>query len=140
MDSDPEEITFFAVQDTEAEEPVGSVELNDDSTEEVEKSGYGIPQESVPLDDEQGHVDGDRLTHLPLSRVRTIMKTVPSVHIINTEALVLIERASVQFLRELCADVHQATLGDGKKTVSRAHVDQVIKLMSQYEFLDGMLD
>lgn len=76
----------------------------------------------------------------PISRIKTIMKTVPSVRLINAEAIALVEKALILFLRNFSQDVHRFTILDHKKTLSRNHVDSAVRHIPLYEFLDGMLD
>lgn len=80
-----------------------------------------------------------KLLRLPISRIRAIAKLVPSVQLINSEAIFLIGRATEQFIVELITETKGVTLESGKKTITRTHVDQVVQQYSRFEFLDTML-
>lgn len=63
----------------------------------------------------------------------------PSIQLVNSEAIALTAKATEMFLNELVAEAHQMTLESGKKTLSAVHIDGVIQTLPQFEFLDGML-
>ena len=64
---------------------------------------------------------------------------VPSVQLVNSEAIALTAKATEMFLNELVTEAYQMTLESGKKTLSVVHVEGVIQTLPQFEFLDGML-
>ena len=80
-----------------------------------------------------------KLMKLPVSRLKSIIKLVPSVSLVNSEAVVVIGKATELFLRELVTEAHQMTLESGKKTLTLAHIEGVIQTLPQFEFLEGML-
>ncbi|CAH8606610.1 unnamed protein product [Dicrocoelium dendriticum] len=145
---------FIDIMDSEHEDSGGECSFEEDANnpatdiENVEPADIGdIEDENLAVDvsvadrkDEDSTTGLQKPSRFPLSRVKAIAKIVPSVNLINTEALLLIERACERFVREFCNDIHRVTLETGKKTVSRLNVDTVVRHMSQYEFLDGMLD
>ncbi|KAA3672534.1 DNA polymerase epsilon subunit 4 [Paragonimus westermani] len=116
-------------------DPSENIETN---AAEILSEGEGVDEEGVREEDQSN--GSSKPFRFPLSRVKIIAKTVPSVNLINSEALVLIERACELFVRNFSRNIYQVTVEEGKKTVSRAHVDSVVRTMNQYEFLDGMLD
>lgn len=80
-----------------------------------------------------------KLLHLPASRIRSIIKTVPTIQLVNSEAVALIGKSTEFFLNELAREAHQIIMESGKKTLSMAHIEGVIQTLPQFEFLDGML-
>ncbi len=80
-----------------------------------------------------------KLVKLPISRLKAIIKTVPSVQLVNSEAIALIGKATENFIAEFVTSIHGVTLESGKKTLTKAHLDQVVQHYPQFEFLDGML-
>ncbi|CAL8106337.1 unnamed protein product [Calicophoron daubneyi] len=96
--------------------------------------------ETPGIEDAGSSLIQEKILRLPMSRVKTIVKTVPSVHLVHSETLVLIEHATLCFLRDFCHDVCRAAVEEGKKTVARPHVDAAVRHLAQYEFLEGMLD
>lgn len=82
----------------------------------------------------------ERLIKLPLSRLKIICKSIPEVHLVNSEALAIIGRACEQFVSELSRDSFELTFQDGKKTLSKLHVLNTCKSNANYEFLDGICE
>ncbi|KAF5396353.1 hypothetical protein PHET_10720 [Paragonimus heterotremus] len=128
-----------------SEKLTSDVETTNGPSENNETNAAEILSEEEEVDvegvGEETQLNGSNKSfRFPLSRIKIIAKTVPSVNLINSEALVLIERACELFVRNLSRSIYQVTVEEGKKTVSRAHVDSVVRTMNQYEFLDGMLD
>uniref|UniRef100_A0A5K3FGA8 CBFD_NFYB_HMF domain-containing protein n=1 Tax=Mesocestoides corti TaxID=53468 RepID=A0A5K3FGA8_MESCO len=80
-----------------------------------------------------------RLVKLPISRLKAIIKAVPTVHLVNSEAIALISKATEMFIGYLVSESHQITIESGKKTLTMAHIEQAIQWHPQLEFLDGML-
>ncbi|KAF7249922.1 hypothetical protein EG68_09151 [Paragonimus skrjabini miyazakii] len=134
----------LAIVEEGFEKLTNDVENTNDPSENNETNAAEILSEEEVNEEgvrEETHFNGsDKSFRFPLSRIKMIAKTVPSVNLINSEALVLIERACELFVRNFSRNIYQVTVEEGKKTVSRAHVDSVVRTMNQYEFLDGMLD
>ncbi|KAL5111436.1 DNA polymerase epsilon subunit 4 [Taenia crassiceps] len=80
-----------------------------------------------------------KLLYLPTSRIRSIIKTVPTIQLVNSEAVALIGKSTELFLSELAREAHQIMMESGKKTLSMVHIEGVIQTLPQFEFLDGML-
>lgn len=114
-----------------------SLELHDTNRETTEIS---IQHADTEEPEDEPQESSEKAYRLPNSRVRMIMKTVPSVNIVNSDALRLVSHAAEAFIRNFSLDVHHVTAQDGKKTVSRSHVNEVVQCIPRYEFLDGMLD
>uniref|UniRef100_A0A3Q0KFF7 Histone-like transcription factor ccaat-related n=2 Tax=Schistosoma mansoni TaxID=6183 RepID=A0A3Q0KFF7_SCHMA len=82
----------------------------------------------------------EKLIKLPLSRVKIIVKTVPSVSLVTSEALVSIGFLCEQFIQEFCQSVVEVTAQEGKKTVTKQHVQSAVQSIQKYEFLDGIIE
>ncbi|TPP60510.1 DNA polymerase epsilon subunit 4 [Fasciola gigantica] len=126
---------------------ISPVSLHDElDTPDLEDAPIdAVPNESestTPSNFEQTELSkpSEQGFRFPVSRIKTIMKTVPSVHLVNSEAIVVVEKALDLFMRNFFQDVHKFTVLDHKKTISRNHVDSAIRHIPLYEFLDGMLD
>ncbi|KAM3182662.1 hypothetical protein ACTXT7_011863 [Hymenolepis weldensis] len=86
------------------------------------------------------HIEApSKLFHLPTSRIKSIVKLIPSVHMVNSEAIAVIGKATEMFLKELVSESYQVTRESGKKILAMAHIEGVIQTLPQFEFLDGML-
>ncbi|CAH8483671.1 unnamed protein product [Schistosoma turkestanicum] len=82
----------------------------------------------------------EKLSRLPLSRIKVIVKTVPSVSLVTSEALVAVGFLCEQFINEFCRSVIEVTAQEGKKTVTKQHVQSAVQLTPKYEFLDGIIE
>ncbi|XP_049290702.1 chromatin accessibility complex protein 1 [Anopheles funestus] len=76
-------------------------------------------------------MDNDRLTQLPMSRIRTVMKTSPDMGNINPEALFLMCRAAEMFIEHMAKGAHRA----GKKSLEYKDLAQYVENDDKLEFL-----
>nr|VZI40735.1 unnamed protein product [Spirometra erinaceieuropaei] len=107
--------------------------------DEESPHGVGLLEDdgAVPEETQAAYV---RPIRFPVSRLKTIVKTVSSVHLINSESLAVLSSATEKFIVDLTVEAARMAAGSGRKTVSKASFDAVIATLPQYEFLDGMLD
>lgn len=80
-------------------------------------------------------MDSDRLTQLPMSRIRTVMKTSPDMGIINSEALFLMCRASEMFIEHMAKGAHQK----GSKSLEYKDLARFVEKEENLEFLEQIL-
>lgn len=86
------------------------------------------------------HIEApSKLFQLPTSRIKSIVKLIPSVHMVNSEAIAVIGKATEMFLKELVSESYQVTRESGRKILAMAHIEGVVQTLPQFEFLDGML-
>lgn len=115
--------------------------------EMAEADGIG----ETPVDDLDGNPeDGNagtqagskapRLLHLPLSRIRTIMKTDPDVHLINAEAAALVAKATELFVGRVAKEAAKHTTAARRKVIQKKDFDAVLDVLDQMVFLEGALD
>ncbi|XP_053675683.1 chromatin accessibility complex protein 1 [Anopheles nili] len=76
-------------------------------------------------------MDNDRLTQLPMSRIRTVMKTSPDMGNINHEALFLMCRAAEMFIDHMAKGAHR----EGRKTLEYRDLAQYVEDDDKLEFL-----
>ncbi|EUB65043.1 DNA polymerase epsilon subunit 4 [Echinococcus granulosus] len=120
--------------DTEdLDEPIGESDRDNDEVSDAQVESGGVATLSEPAE------VPSKLLHLPTSRIKSIIKTVPAVHLVNSEAVALIGKSTEFFLNELAREAHQMIVESGKKTLSMVHIEGVIQTLPQFEFLDGML-
>ncbi|CAH8508831.1 unnamed protein product [Schistosoma margrebowiei] len=82
----------------------------------------------------------EKLSKLPLSRVKIIVKTVPSVSLVTSEALASIGFLCEQFIQDFCRSVIAVTAQEGKKTITKQHVQSTVQSTQKFEFLDGIIE
>ncbi|XP_035912212.1 chromatin accessibility complex protein 1 [Anopheles stephensi] len=80
-------------------------------------------------------MDNDRLTQLPMSRIRTVMKTSPDMGNINPEALFLMCRAAEMFIEHMAKGAHRP----GKKSLEYKDLAQYVENDDKLEFLQQIL-
>uniref|UniRef100_A0A182QI48 Transcription factor CBF/NF-Y/archaeal histone domain-containing protein n=1 Tax=Anopheles farauti TaxID=69004 RepID=A0A182QI48_9DIPT len=80
-------------------------------------------------------MDGDRLTQLPMARIRTVMKTSPDMGNINAEALFLMCRAAEMFIEHMAKGAYQK----GSKTLEYKDLARFVESEDNLEFLQQIL-
>ncbi|XP_014281795.1 DNA polymerase epsilon subunit 4 [Halyomorpha halys] len=81
-----------------------------------------------------------RPLHLPLARVKQIIKMDPDVHMAGSDAVFLIAKATELFIELLSKDAYAFTSSAKKKTIQKKDVDSAITNADALVFLDGALD
>ncbi|XP_029735326.1 DNA polymerase epsilon subunit 4 [Aedes albopictus] len=81
-----------------------------------------------------------RLTQLPLSKIKSIMKCDPEVHIVSAEAIFLMTRAAELFVQTMAKEAHTHAVAGKKKTIARRDVDMTIESVDTLTFLEGMMN
>ena len=82
----------------------------------------------------------ERLTRLPLARIKTLIKADQDVTIASLESVFLITKATELFIETIAKEMHRITQGQKRKTIYRKDMDAVIEMMDEYAFLEGVLD
>ena len=82
----------------------------------------------------------ERLTRLPIARIRTLIKADQDVTIASQESVFLIAKATELFIETLAKEMHRVTQGQKRKTVHKKDMDSVIEMLDEYAFLEGALD
>ncbi|XP_055623867.1 chromatin accessibility complex protein 1 [Toxorhynchites rutilus septentrionalis] len=80
-------------------------------------------------------MEQEKLTQLPISRIRTVMKTSPSIGPINTDALFLMCRAAEMFIEYIAKNAHQK----GNKTLDYKHLAAYVESKAALDFLVQVL-
>ncbi|XP_059140401.1 DNA polymerase epsilon subunit 4-like isoform X2 [Physella acuta] len=78
----------------------------------------------------------EKLIKLPLSRIRSIIKTDTDVKIASQEAVVALAKAAELFIQSLAKEAAIRTLREKRKTVLRKHLDTVFETKDCYSFLE----
>jgi len=82
----------------------------------------------------------ERLTKLPLARIRTLVKADQAITIASQESVFLIAKATELFIEAVAIEMHRVTQGQKRKTIYRKDLDAVVETMDEYAFLEGALD
>ncbi|OAF70495.1 DNA polymerase II subunit 4 [Intoshia linei] len=79
----------------------------------------------------------DKLTKLPQSRIKQIMKIDKEVSLVSAEACFLTCRATDMFISVLSYECSKMVEGTKRKTLIKIDFDKVIKHVEKFTFLDG---
>ncbi|XP_060606867.1 DNA polymerase epsilon subunit 4-like [Ruditapes philippinarum] len=98
-----------------------------------------ILEENTP-NDAGDNIAPDRLLKLPLSRVKSIMKSDPDVTLASQDAVVALAKATELFIQLISKDASGSTMQGKRKTLQRKDLDNVMDRRDCYLFLDGAID
>ena len=110
---------------------IGKVDLKNSAT----SSDADIHEENEPEEEKS-----EKLLRLPLSRVRSIVKVDPEVHIAGQEAIFLITKCTELFLESLAKEAYRFTVQGKRKTLQKKDIDNAIESADCLAFLEGILD
>ncbi|KAK3092336.1 hypothetical protein FSP39_001498 [Pinctada imbricata] len=90
--------------------------------------------------EKQAANDNEKLFRLPLSRIKSIMKSDPDVTLASQEAVITLAKATELFIHSLSKDAVISTLNSKRKTLQRKDLDSMLDTKDCYVFLEGTLD
>ncbi|CRK90031.1 CLUMA_CG003756, isoform A [Clunio marinus] len=108
------------IEDDEAIEENHDPELLEEATAEVIKQ---TPKASFKT------VSVNRISDLPLAKVKSIIKLDPEVNLVNSEAVFLITKATELFVKTLATESFSHANQQKKKTLAKSHVDQALTML-----------
>ncbi|KAG7453791.1 DNA polymerase epsilon subunit 4 [Solea senegalensis] len=124
--------------------PVTPTELDHDRCgSEEETRGAEVEEE---IQQQQQHtgpaaaVTHNRLNKLPLSRIKTLMKTDPDVSLASQESVFIIAKATELFVEMIAKDALVYAQQGKRKTLQRKDLDNAIEAIDEFAFLEGTLD
>ncbi|XP_055606536.1 chromatin accessibility complex protein 1 [Uranotaenia lowii] len=80
-------------------------------------------------------MEHEKLTQLPLSRIRTVMKTSPNIGSISPDALHLVCRAAEMFIEHMSKNAYKK----GNKSLDYKHLANYVESLECMEFLGPIL-
>ncbi|XP_068599872.1 DNA polymerase epsilon subunit 4 [Brachionichthys hirsutus] len=123
--------------------PVNPTEHNLDrcGTEE-ESRGAEAEEERNPQQTGPAAAAGthSRLSKLPLTRIKALMKTDPDVSLASQESVFIIAKATELFVEMIAKDALVYTQQGKRKTLQRKDLDNAIEAIDEFAFLEGTLD
>ncbi|XP_046400368.1 DNA polymerase epsilon subunit 4 [Ischnura elegans] len=127
MEEDNNEVFDWKQSD---EPPIDNLETFD---REIENDADGEKND--------GETDkSERISKLPISRVKHIVKMDPDVNNVTSEAVFLISKAAELFIESLAREACSFTVQSKKKTIQRRDIDASIGAVDALYFLDGTLE
>lgn len=82
----------------------------------------------------------NRITQLPLARIKHLMKADPDVSLIQNECAFLVAKATELFIQSLARESFVHTAQAKKKTVQKRDVDLAIANVDALMFLEGAMN
>ncbi|XP_037554040.1 DNA polymerase epsilon subunit 4 [Nematolebias whitei] len=85
-------------------------------------------------------VSHNRLSKLPLTRIKALMKTDPDVSLASQESVFIIAKATELFVEMIAKDALVYVQQGKRKTLQRKDLDNAIEAIDEFAFLEGTLD
>ncbi|GAB1859707.1 DNA polymerase epsilon subunit 4 [Camponotus japonicus] len=121
----------------EVDDMSGAGELNESHTNEENVRGdLQETDNALPAGEEQR----EKLSRLPLGRIKTIIKMDPEVTLVNQEAVFLTAKSVELFIDSLAKEAYKYTVQAKKRTVQKRDVESAIANVDALVFLEGILD
>ncbi|XP_074491492.1 DNA polymerase epsilon subunit 4 [Sebastes fasciatus] len=121
--------------DPEEEEIRGEAEEEKDTTGQTQTQQQ---QQTGPAAAAAG--SHNRLSKLPLARIKAIMKTDPDVSLASQESVFIIAKATELFVEMIAKDSLVYAQQGKRKTLQRKDLDNAIEAIDEFAFLEGTLD
>ncbi|XP_068175248.1 DNA polymerase epsilon subunit 4 [Antennarius striatus] len=111
----------------------------------VEEENHGAEAEEESSPQQTGPaaaaaVTHSRLSKLPLSRIKALMKTDPDVSLASQESVFIIAKATELFVEMIAKDALVYAQQGKRKTLQRKDLDNAIEAIDEFAFLEGTLD
>ncbi|KAG5672013.1 hypothetical protein PVAND_002175 [Polypedilum vanderplanki] len=71
----------------------------------------------------------NRLTELPLAKIKHIVKLDPEVKLVSGEAIFVITKSTELFIKALTKESFGFAAQNKKKTISKTHVDKALEML-----------
>ncbi|KAL4710498.1 hypothetical protein ACJJTC_008900 [Scirpophaga incertulas] len=81
-----------------------------------------------------------RITRLPMTRIKNIMKMDPDVNVLSNDAVFLVSKATELFLETIIKETYSYTLTNKRKVISKKDLDLTINKVDCLCFLEGAMD
>ncbi|XP_029989012.1 DNA polymerase epsilon subunit 4 isoform X2 [Sphaeramia orbicularis] len=107
-----------------------------------EEEGRGALAEEEGGQQQTGPAAGshNRLSKLPLARIKALMKTDPDVSLASQESVFIIAKATELFVEMIAKDALVYAQQGKRKTLQRKDLDNAIEAIDEFAFLEGTLD
>lgn len=71
----------------------------------------------------------DRITNLPIAKIKHIIKLDPDVNLVNAEAVFLITKTTELFIKSLAKEAFGYAAQNKKKTIAKNHVESALTML-----------
>ena len=110
-------------------------DIVDDDDEEEASAAIGEDESAAVVEEKT-----EKLSKLPLGRVKNIMKLDPDVNMASQECVFLISKATELFVDSLAKECYTYTVQNKKKTIAKNDVDTAVEAVDCLAFLEGAID
>ncbi|XP_035793503.1 DNA polymerase epsilon subunit 4-like isoform X2 [Anopheles albimanus] len=115
-------------------------EVNDSTgTSSFGKSNVSCRNEYQSSHEADGQGE-NRLSLLPFTRIKQLMKVDCEISVISAEAIFVVTKATELFVQTLARDVYGNTLDSNKKNLSKTDIKKTIENSFSLNFVDGMMN
>lgn len=129
---------------TEEIEKLMEVEENDENTDKIEiTENTEVTEDEIPENTEMTtevnegqsvkkinkNATQDRITNLPIAKIKHIIKLDPEVTQVNAEAVFLITKSTELFIKSLSKESYQFAAQNKKKTITKNHVESALSML-----------
>ncbi|XP_065344670.1 DNA polymerase epsilon subunit 4-like [Cloeon dipterum] len=139
-------IDMVDVEDEDLDDAMLEELLNAESEEEVDDEDDTVEDEAVEKTDENNEKQAqttisaslsDKISRLPLSRIKQIIKLDSDVDRVNGEATFLIAKSAELFLQSFAQEIYKVTSRSKKKTIQLRDINTCIEEVMCMQFLEG---
>ncbi|XP_054260362.1 DNA polymerase epsilon subunit 4 [Macrosteles quadrilineatus] len=123
-----------------ANESGDNLNTDDVNTDDVELTEANTENQDESHGDTNTEEKAERLTKLPMSRIKHIMKMDPEVSLASQDAVFLISKATELFIQTLAKEAQSFTAQSKKKTIQKKDVESAVASVESLVFLEGALD
>lgn len=127
---DDEQMSDEEIEKTEEIEQQNTEAITEeDFTEMTEEALTEITVEGSGKQATKKTVTQDRITQLPIAKIKHIIKLDPEVKLVNAEAVFLITKATEYFIKSLSKESFGFAAQNKKKTITKSHVDSALTML-----------
>lgn len=119
VDNDEEENNIEEEPENDEEVDIAEADLNGE--EELDAQDEDEPQSKKTR--------VEKITELPLSKIKFIVKTDPDVHSVSSEALFLITKTTEKFIQSLSREAWSFAQQQKRKTLKKTDIDQALSML-----------
>ncbi|XP_069378194.1 DNA polymerase epsilon subunit 4 isoform X1 [Paralichthys olivaceus] len=117
--------------------PVTPTELDHERCGSEEESRGAEEESAQQQTGPPAAVSHSRLSKLPLTRIKALMKTDPDVSLASQESVFIIAKATELFVEMIAKDALVYAQQGKRKTLQRKDLDNAIEAIDEFAFLEG---
>lgn len=124
-----EEAEAEDIVDNDEENNIEEEPENDEEVDNAEEDLNGEEELDAQEEPQSKKTRVDKITELPLSKIKFIVKTDPDVHSVSSEALFLITKTTEKFIQSLSREAWSFAQQQKRKTLKKTDIDQALSML-----------